>query len=78
MPTRFFRSTVAAAAVGAGSLCFLGSPAGAQNPCYPPTPGCVIPPPTSVGTTGPSITLSATTVARPARTAWTLPPCSVA
>ena len=40
MPTSFFRSTVAAAAVGVGALTSLGAPAGAQTNCYPPTPGC--------------------------------------
>lgn len=63
MPTRFFRSTAAAAAVGAGSLCILGSPASAQT-CYPPSADCVSTTSSSVGTGNPSITLSATTVAR--------------
>lgn len=39
MPTSFFRSVAAVAAVGAGTLAFLGTPAAAQT-CYPPTPGC--------------------------------------
>ena len=61
MPTSFYRSTAAAAMVGVG-LTFLGAPAGAQA-CYPPTPGCVTTT-SSVATAVPTLTLSATTVAR--------------
>lgn len=43
MPTSYFRSVAAAAAVGVATLTFLAGPAGAQDPCYPPTEGCVSP-----------------------------------
>jgi len=55
MPISHLRRTVAAAAVAAGCLTFLGAAADAQT-CYPPSDTCVPTPPT--------LTLSATTVTR--------------
>jgi alpha-L-fucosidase len=64
MPTSFFRSMAAAAAVGLATLTFLAPPAGAQeDPCYPPTAACATT--TSVaGTPNPTLGLSDTTVVR--------------
>lgn len=56
------RRTAAVAAVVGGSLTFFGSAAGAQV-CYPPTANCVTTT-SSVGTGGPTLSLSATTVER--------------
>lgn len=62
MPNSSVYRTAAAAAVAVGSLVFSATAAGAQT-CYPPTAGCVTTT-TNPGITGPSLSLSATTVAR--------------
>jgi hypothetical protein len=62
MSTSYFRSTAAAAVVGVGALAFLGTPASAQT-CYPPTTDCATTT-SSTPTTGPTLVLSATVVAR--------------
>lgn len=62
MSSSFVRSIAAVAAVGVGSLSFIGGPAAAQE-CYPPTAGCATTT-TRAATTGPSITLSSTILVR--------------
>lgn len=62
MSSSFVRSIAAVAAVGVGSLSFIGGPAAAQE-CYPPTAGCATTT-TQAATTRPSITLSSTTLVR--------------
>ena len=67
MPISPLRRAVAAAAVvAAGAAASLhGSPALAQTPCYPPTPGCVIGGTTTTLTAaGPTLNLSFSTVTR--------------
>jgi hypothetical protein len=64
MSTSMFRSAAAVVAVGIGTVSFLGSPASAQTPCYPPTPGCVITTTTAAPVAGLTLRLSQTRVTR--------------
>ncbi len=61
MPNSSVYRTAAAAAVAVGALVFSGTVAGAQT-CYPPTAGCVTT--SNPSPIGPTLSLSATTVAR--------------